>query len=271
VEVPPTARTSARSLLLTVLGEFVLPDGGAAWTGALVGALGACGVEEKAARQAVARASSAGWLRSERIGRRARWHLTDWAERLLTEGTERIYSFGAERPRWDGRWLLVLVSVPERHRHLRYRLRTRLTWAGFGALGPGAWISPDLAREEEAARVLRDLGLDEAVSFTAEPGSIGAAAELVREAWDLGAIDAAYEAFLAETAAAEPGSPTEAFAAVVRLVHTWRRFPFLDPGLPVALPPAGWSGTRAATAFHECHDTWAPAAWMFYKVLTEGD
>jgi phenylacetic acid degradation operon negative regulatory protein len=271
VEVPPTARTSARSLLLTVLGEFVLPDGGAVWTGALVGALGACGVEEKAARQAVARSSTAGWLRSERIGRRARWHLTERAARILTEGTERIYSFGAARADWDGQWLLVLVTVPESRRDVRYRLRTRLTWAGFGALGPGAWISPDVGREAEAAEVLGDLRLDEAVSFTARPSSIGAAAELVREAWDLGAIEAAYEDFLADAGSSAPASPAEAFASIVRLVHTWRRFPFLDPALPPALLPAGWSGTRAATAFHERHDTWSPSAWMFYKALTDVD
>jgi len=269
--VAPTARTSARSLLLTVLGEFVLPDGGAAWTGALVGALAACGVEEKAARQAVARSSSAGWLRSERVGRRARWYLTERAERLLTEGTERIYSFGAERIEWDGQWLVLLVTVPESRRELRYRLRTRLTWAGFGALGPGAWISPDVGREAEAADVLVDLGLEAAVSFTARPGAIGAAAELVREAWDLAAVEAAYEDFLADTGASTPGSPAEAFESVVRLVHLWRRFPFLDPGLPAALLPAGWSGARAAAAFHERHDTWSPSAWMFYKLLTEID
>jgi phenylacetic acid degradation operon negative regulatory protein len=269
VDVPPTARTSARSLLLTILGEFVLPDGGAAWTGALLGALGACGVEEKAARQAVARSASAGWLRSERVGRRARWHLTEWAERLLREGTDRIYSFGADRAPWDGRWLLVLVTVPESRRELRYRLRTRLAWAGFGALGPGAWISPDVGREAEAADVLGDLGLEQAVSFTAQPGSIGAAAELVREAWDLGAVEAAYEDFLADASSSAPASPAEAFAAIVRLVHTWRRFPFLDPALPPSLLPPGWSGTRAAVAFHERHDTWSPSAWMFYKLLTD--
>ena len=264
-------RASAGSLLMTVLGEFVLPDGGAAWTGTLVSALGVCGVEEKAARQAVARSSSAGWLDSERVGRRARWHLTERAERLLTDGTERIYSFGAERTEWDGQWLLVFVTVPESRRDLRYRLRTRLTWAGFGALGPGVWISPDVGREAEAAEVLHDLALDEAVSFTARPGSIGAAAELVREAWDLRAVEAAYGDFLADATRSAPSSPAEAFASVVRLVHLWRRFPFLDPALPSALLPPGWSGTRAAVVFHERHETWSPSAWMFYKLLTEVD
>src|SRR6185437_590061 len=46
-EVGPS---SARSLLLTVLGEFVLPTGEPVWTGTLVTALGLFGIAEKAAR-----------------------------------------------------------------------------------------------------------------------------------------------------------------------------------------------------------------------------
>ncbi len=39
---------SARGLLFTVLGEFVLPAGGTAWTSAFIEVLGRLGVEEKA-------------------------------------------------------------------------------------------------------------------------------------------------------------------------------------------------------------------------------
>ena len=46
---------SSRGLLTTVLGEFVLPTGGAAWTRTLLHALDPLGVREKAARQALAR------------------------------------------------------------------------------------------------------------------------------------------------------------------------------------------------------------------------
>src|SRR6266568_135751 len=84
---------SARGLLFTVLGEFVLNGGGAAWTSAFIDVLGRLGVEEKATRQALMRTAAAGWLVSERIGRRTRWRLTANAEQLLTEGTERIYGF----------------------------------------------------------------------------------------------------------------------------------------------------------------------------------
>src|SRR5436305_1959032 len=84
---------SARGLLFTVLGEFVLPAGHRAWTSAFIDVLGRLGVEEKAARQALMRTAADGWLTSERVGRRTCWQLTSSAEKLLVEGTERIDGF----------------------------------------------------------------------------------------------------------------------------------------------------------------------------------
>jgi phenylacetic acid degradation operon negative regulatory protein len=49
---------SARGLLFTVLGEFVLPTGGSAWTSAFIEVFGRLGVEEKAIRQALARTAT---------------------------------------------------------------------------------------------------------------------------------------------------------------------------------------------------------------------
>jgi phenylacetic acid degradation operon negative regulatory protein len=46
----------------------------------------------------------------------------------------------------------------------------------------------------------------------------------------------------------------------VRLVDAWRRFPFLDPGLPDDLLPDAWVGHRAAEVFHGRHAEWAPGA-----------
>ncbi len=93
-----TGAASARALLLTVLGEFVLPRGGAGLDRALVTALTQVGVEEKAARQALSRTAAEGLLASERDGRRARWELTPAGSRLLGEGAARIYGFGRPGP-----------------------------------------------------------------------------------------------------------------------------------------------------------------------------
>ncbi len=119
-----------------MLGEFALPSGGAAWTSAVIDVLGRLGVEEKATRQALMRTAAAGWLDSERVGRRTCWRLTPAAERLLTDGTERIYSFTGVATDWDRRWVVVLVRTPETERATRHLLRTRLAWAGLGT--PGA-------------------------------------------------------------------------------------------------------------------------------------
>jgi len=253
---------------MTVLGEFVLPRGKPVWTSTLVDALGGFGIEEKSARQALARTAAEGWLVSERVGRRVRWSLTEPGRRLLTEGAERIYGFGRDDTPWDGTWLMLLVSVPETKRDLRHSLRTRLTWAGFGSPTPGVWISPHPGRQDEAESIVRTLGLDaEAMSFVASYGLIGDEDAMVARAWDLTALAERYKGFTAEFAALSPESGEAVLHAQTRLVHEWRRFPFLDPRLPARLLPANWSGATAAELFHRLHVEWRPAAQRHWDEL----
>jgi phenylacetic acid degradation operon negative regulatory protein len=263
---------SARSLLLTVLGEYVLPADEPVWTSALVRVLGGLGVEEKASRQAMARTAAEGWIAPLRTGRRVRWDLTDPGRRLLTEGAERIYSFAAQGPAWDGRWLVLTVTVPESQRQLRHQVRTRLSWAGFGSPVPSMWVSTSTAREAEAKQILTDLGLGEAAfSFTGQFGGIGSSKNLVEQAWDLCTVADRYDAFLAEFAAARPAPGEATMLTQVRLVHEWRRFPFLDPQLPAELLPPKWIGKRAATVFRERHTAWHDAAQRHWRELAGTD
>jgi len=248
---------SARGLLLTVLGEFVLPTGGSAWTSAFIEVFGRLGVEEKAIRQALARTGADGWIRPERHGRRTRWRLTVDGDRLLTEGTERIYAHLGSQPDWDGRWLLVLARVPDSDRAARHKLRTRLSWAGLGSPVPGVWITSHAKRIAEVESVLSEAGVADRQIFIAEHRGDGELASLVRQAWELPAIEQQYEAFCAEFASAAAPDP---LTSLIELVHAWRRFPFVDPGLPPSLLPAPWVGTRAAEVFAARHAAWSTAA-----------
>jgi phenylacetic acid degradation operon negative regulatory protein len=250
-------------VLLTVLGEYVLPTGGRAWTGALVEALGVMGVEEKAARQSLARSAAGGWLTRRRQGRHVAWELTFGLQRLLEEGAERIYTFGRPPAEWDGRWLVLFTSVPAERRQLRERLRTRLGWEGFGAFGPATWISPRPANQVAATRIVTELDLADEASFFVGRFD-GPADRLVRRAWDLDRLAARYDAFLADVTAWRPRGPSEVFATQTRLVHEWRRFPFLDPGLPRELLPVEWSGARAAATFARRHRQWRPGALQWW-------
>lgn len=260
--------TSARSLLLTVLGEFVLQRGEAVWTQVLIDVLGELGVEHKSARQALARTAAEGLLVSDRAGRRVRWSLTSQGRRLLSDGAARIYSFGSSSRPWDGRWLVLLVSVPESRRQLRHRLRTRLAWAGMGSPAPGVWVSPDPSKQDEVADVVADLGLTGvSSSFVGPFGAIGEECAVVDQAWDLAEVERAYEEFLDTFGDAFPSSPSEIMALQIHLVHAWRRFPFLDPQLPGELLPATWAGARAAELFDRLHTRWDRPAQQHWQLL----
>lgn len=253
--------TSARSLLTTVLGEYVLPDDRPVWTAALVDTLALFDIEEKSARQALARTAAEGWLTAERDGRRVRWHLTEPGRKLLAEGAERIYGFGSAHEEWDGHWLLVLVSVPESKRELRHRLRTRLSWAGFGTPMPGIWLSPHVAAEAEACSILAELDIaGQAMSFLASYGGLGQVRDMVAAAWNLTDIAARYQRFTEQFGRLRPRTGDDVLRAQIQLVHEWRRFPFLDPQLPSELLPTRWSGTRATELFNTRHADWRDQA-----------
>lgn len=264
------SHASARSLLMTVLGEFVLPRNEPVWTSILVDALGMLDVEEKSARQALARSSAEGWVVSERVGRRVRWSLTPPGRRLLTEGAARIYAFGDGPRSWDGSWLMLVVSVPESKRDLRHRLRTRLTWAGFGSPVAGVWISPDVTHQREAQKIVNELGLDDqAMSFTSRYGDVGEQEAMVQRSWDLTELKDRYEDFIDKFTGLNPAAGEATLRAQIRLVHEWRRFPFLDPQLPAELLPAQWSGLKAAELFHRTHVEWRPEAQRHWDALLE--
>src|SRR6266508_228679 len=85
---------------------------------------------------------------------------------------------------------------------------------------------------------------------------------LVRRCWDLYGLRAMYREFLSEF---EPvlqrwkaGSPgldeARAFVDYTSVLDRWRRFPYLDPGLPAELLPSGWEGRAAADLFFELRE-----------------
>jgi phenylacetic acid degradation operon negative regulatory protein len=253
-------------MLLTVLGEYVLPASGSAWQETLIRALETLGHKTPAARRALARSVAAGWLTTERHGRRSRVHLTPGTADMLRSGTERIYSFG-DPWEWDERWLLVVLRVPEERREIRHQVRTRLAWAGFGSLGGGLWLSPHAERERELHAVAGDGSVAEVVSFFAQIGAVGDPAKLVAEAWDLDGVAEAYRSFIARFGRARASTPEAMFRAQTQMVHEWRKFPFLDPDLPADVLPSRWPRERAHDLFRERHDAWHSAAQDYFRAL----
>ena len=264
----PRSGSSAKAVLLTILGEYVLPAGGTVWTQTLVDALATLGVEEKNARQAMSRLAKQGLIAGTRTGRRVRWQLTTAGTELLTTGTARIYGFGSTGGRWDGRWLVVLLPAGDEERGLRQILRRRLGFLGFGFVGAGVALTPHVDREAQAVTVLKELGWAEsAVVLRADLGDLTPVHDLVHRAWDLDELSDRYRAFTRSFDGRRVVDDRHAFAALTRLVHEWRGFPFIDPELPDELLPAEWPGRRAKALFDDRHVRWSPPAMTFFAGL----
>ena len=80
-------------------------------------------------------------------------------------------------------------------------------------------------------------------------------------------VAASYTAFVGDFQDRAPATDGDRCAALVELVHAWRRFPFLDPKLPAELLPERWAGARAAAVFAELHAGWDERAQLEWDEL----
>ena len=252
-----------QDLVFTLFGEYLLHRREPVWVGCLIALLEPFDLSEGAVRTVLSRMARKGWLDTTRTGRLSFYYLTPRGRRLLEEGVEKIFHPSWERA-WDGRWLLLAYSVPERRRKLRDRLRDRLAWLGFGSLGNGLWISPH-GVEQEVRAAARELGVqDHLECFRAEQVGDCDPRDLVARCWDLPGIHARYEDFLARWTPVkercEEGDDDvrigekECYTLRFQLIHEYRVFPLVDPYLPRALLPEDWGGGRAARLFRSVHD-----------------
>jgi phenylacetic acid degradation operon negative regulatory protein len=252
-------------LLLTLLGDYWWRQNELLPSAALVALLTEFGVSDTAARGAIARLVRHGLLTTSKQGRQTYHKISERAMRILDDGARRIFSFGLHPRPWDGMWSLVAFSIPEENRQLRYILRDRLRWLGFAPLYDGLWISPqDTLRE--AANQLAELSIDTVTMFRAQTFEGTTEGGLPQHAWNLDALQAQYQKFIADIYPLEARvrngtlSPEEALTARTRLMDAWRSFPALDPDLPEELLPPDWPRAQARRLFIEMYDALGPLA-----------
>lgn len=276
-------------MVFTLFGDYLMARGRPVWTGALITLLGRLGMTPMAVRTVLSRMARKNWLAVEKRGTRS-WHgLTRQGTRLLEAGRQRIYAPPAH-PAWDGIWSIITYSVPEERRPRRDALRARLAALGCGSLASGVWLTPhDVAAD---VRIIGDeLRLARQIEvFRGAHAGLSDAERLVRQCWDLAALDRRYAAFLerwkldlehcrqcgltgSRAGIHKPCTePADCFRRRFLLVHEYRSFAMEDPRLPAALLPAGWHGEAAARLFETYHDVLAgPAERYVADVCREGD
>jgi len=264
------SQATARRILLTILGEFVLPSEQPVWNATLVEAMMAAGQTEKSARQAVLRAAQTGWLAKSRHGKNVSWSLTPMVLELMAEGAQRVYPMNHLARPWDGQWIILHVSLPDRYRQVRERLYKALQWAGFGNPSPGLWVCPHTDRQDEVGRVIRGLDLSEVVfTFVGSSLSVGATDQrMVQLSWDLEQVSRHYKKLLREIGEHEYDHD-KVLAHYLHLLTEWEKLPLIDPRLPNALLPAEWDGQHLAAQLGDLVNKWREPARRRWKEIAD--
>ena len=265
-------------MIFTIYGDYIRHYGNKIWIGSLIRLLKEFGHNEQSVRVAVSRIMKQGWLQSEKVGNKSYYFLTPRGEARIEEAAIRI--FGLNPKEWDGKWRMLMYTIPEEKRRIRDELRKELIWSGFGSIANGCWISPNNL-EKEVHLLIENYDIQAHVDFfVAEYKGPVENRTLVEKGWPLQEIAEKHQQFISTYSEkfAEHQSMMDkkllsdeaCFVARTKLVHEYRKFLFFDPGLPKELLPDVWSGNDAAKLFEKYYNLLEqPASRYFEQVFRE--
>lgn len=269
------ADTSARSVLVTILGDSVAPLGGEIWLGDLFTLAQPFGFNQRLVRTSMYRLVNENWVVNERVGRRSRYRLTPYAALETADADRRIYQ--RKPPPWNEVWSLVFTeTLLSGAGDGARRLARHLLWHGFVEIARGVWATPesDLSTTDE---LLDRLDLD--IRPPVAQARFDRLEELVRgglfsSSFALAETEKVYQSFIdryqrigeIDLGATEP---LDAFALRTMIVHDLRRARLSDPDLPAALLPDGWVGEEAFDLAARIHRSIDRLAWQAVEQVTD--
>ncbi|WP_458415310.1 phenylacetic acid degradation operon negative regulatory protein PaaX [Schinkia sp. CFF1] len=270
---------NTRSMIFTLYGDYISHYGNEIWIGSLIRLLEEFGHNDQSVRAAISRMGKQGWVTSTKKGNKSYYSLTKMGVARIEEAAKRIFKLNPEK--WDGYWRTLTYTIPEEKRSIRDELRQELVWSGFGMLLNSCWISPNNL-EDEAKILIKKYNIEQYVHFFVSEYKGPAENEtLVRTCWDIDNINAKYEEFISvyskkyviDKNKITSGEMTDAacFVERAKLVHQYRKFLFIDPGLPEELLPSKWLGGHAAALFSDYYKTLAEPANQFFESVFEKD
>jgi phenylacetic acid degradation operon negative regulatory protein len=258
--------STAQNLSITLVTDYTVDT--RAWlpSGSIVALLAESGISSSAARTAISRLFRRGVLESSRDGRYSSYRLTRAAAGNLTAGGAWIARFAARADSWDGYWTLVSFSFPQEEHAQRRVFGGQLRWLGFAPLYDALWVSPDAPNATVKGRLAATTA-GAMTMFRAHHVELASQTDRSPiDAWDITAIARQYETFIRRwqplLSRIRAGRVTGAAAVRARteIMDAYRRFPFIDPQLPIELMPTRWPRARAREVFVAAYDGLAEQA-----------
>jgi phenylacetic acid degradation operon negative regulatory protein len=266
---------NTRSMIFTLYGDYIRHYGSEIWIGSLIRLLKEFGHNEQSVRAVMSRMYKQGWVDSRKSGNKSYYYLTKRGTERMEEAAKRIFKLSPEK--WDGKWRMLIYSIPEEKRNIRDEIRKELVWSGFGNLSNSTWISPnDLTKQVYS--LIDKYDIQEYVHyFISNYDGPHENERLLNACWDISEINQHYSDFIChyqnqyekDAVKLQRNEMTEAecFVERTRLVHEYRKFLFIDPGLPEELLPKKWLGNDAAVLFSEYYRLLAKPSGAFFEAV----
>jgi phenylacetic acid degradation operon negative regulatory protein len=267
-------------MVFTLYGDYIFHYGNKIWIGSLIRLLAEFGHNEQSVRAAISRMNKQDWIQAEKIGNKSYYTLTNRGVKRIEEASERIFKL--KPVKWDGKWRIFMYSIPEEIRNIRDELRKELVWSGFGTMSNSCWISANQL-EKQVQDLIDKYDIEAYVDFfIAEYKGPYDNKKIVEKSWNIDEINEKYQEFISHYSQKYvidrnkilKGQMTDAecFVERTKLVHEYRKFLFVDPGLPEELLPKKWLGGHATSLFSEYYKELAePALRFFESVFQEGN
>ncbi|MBS1678195.1 MAG: PaaX family transcriptional regulator [Actinobacteria bacterium] len=266
---PPRASDTIQpqELIVTLFGAYVGADARPAWSGGLVELMSAFGCTTGSSRIALNRVVERGLLERHREGRFISYAPTERLRDLIAVGDRRMAAL-TDPPEWDSTWTVVWYSIPDELRRVRHRLGRRLRFLGFGPLEDSTWVAPR-DQSAEVLPYLERLGVRDRVGIIVGDQQVEPQATIAR-AWDDEELALRYRLFNKRFAPLKRRglSDAEAFVARTLLSDWFRRFPYLDPGLPADVFPAAKERDVAGGLFRTLYPALAKQAQRHFDATT---
>lgn len=246
-------RANFETMVYTLFGAYIIPRGGEVWVGSLIELLKPLGLSENAVRLGLSRMSRKGVFKRKKKGRKSYYSLSKKGLEKMSGGRER----GLERDykNWDGKWRIVVYTIPEKLREDRNNLREKLKDFGFGNLGNSIWISPYNIISNVVSKADK-MGISQYVDiFEGEYFPEYDEKGLLERAWQLEDLREDYENYIREYSDKlnklkkriedNDIEGSKVFAERFLSMAEYIDVSLDDPMLPVEILPDNWPGYRA--------------------------
>ena len=239
------------SLIITLFGDYLVYRGGRIWLSSVIDLLSVAEMNARMIRTSFFRLKNEGWLDSDRYGRNSQYRISHQGHNKFLTAARRIYSI--EPNSGEKQWDLLLTNglgVQENQ-----NLSRELQWHGFGYLGKGIYVHPNL-NQKSLENILEQNDLtDYIVHMTISQGNLNNTdklKKLVTNTWNLEYLGQLYREFIKvfgplrkKLEDGDYQSQEDLFIIRLLLIHYYRWILLRDPELPNEVLPEDWSGTDA--------------------------